>query len=107
MNKCVYIHKRLDTGQVFYVGEGSYNRPHGIYGRNSHWRNIVNKCGYEVVILYTRLSKEEALDREANLKELYGFENLSNMVPGRETTVEGIKRTQQTKDRISITKTGG
>ena len=98
MSKCVYIHIRNDTGEVFYVGEGSYKRPYVKSGRNAHWKNIVKKAGYEVIVLYTRLTKEIALDKEAELKELYGMENLVNMLDGHESIKQ---HTQETKDKMS------
>ena len=85
MDKCVYIHKRPDTKEVFYVGEGGYTRPFSKSSRSDDWNFIVDTYGIEIIVLYTRLSKDEALNRDHALKDLYGFENLVNKLPGRES----------------------
>ena len=48
----VYEHTRPDTGNVFYVGKGSFKRAYSKAKRNKHWHNIVNKAqGFSVNII--------------------------------------------------------
>jgi hypothetical protein len=63
----VYVHKRKDTGEIFYVGKGTKNRYKYTYGRNSYWKNIATKYGFESEILYFFDSEEEAFNREISL----------------------------------------
>lgn len=86
----VYQHRRLDNGEVFYVGIGSkdtrayYNR-----SRNIHWHNIANKHGYSVEITHRDLCWEEACSIEQYLISFYGRRDLNegslvNMTSGGE-----------------------
>jgi hypothetical protein len=69
----VYQHIRKDTNEVFYVGIGKEEkRAYSKYCRNSHWRNIVNKTGYYVEIIYSDLPWELACNMEQYLIESYG-----------------------------------
>lgn len=71
----VYRHRRLDDYSVFYIGIGNqpnYYRARTKGGRNSHWINVVKKCGFEYEILFSGLSKEDAVDCEIFLISLYG-----------------------------------
>ena len=51
-NFYVYVHRTADTGRIFYVGKGTKNRAWTKGSRNLHWRNIVNKHGYTVEIVF-------------------------------------------------------
>ena len=103
----VYFHRRKDTNEVFYVGIGdkekrAYKKSNR--GHNHYWKNIVNKVGYDVEIVYTDLTWDEACELEIKYiadfgrKDL-GLGNLVNMTDGG----EGRKRphTDQTKRKIS------
>jgi hypothetical protein len=86
-DKVVYRHRRLDDNSVFYVGIGNKRRPFIKIGRNSYWKNIVNKCGYYVEIIQENLSLEDAKELEVFLISLYGRKDiktgiLSNMSDG-------------------------
>lgn len=77
MNKyCVYLHKRKDNGNVFYVGEGTLLRPYSKGSRNKKWHEIVNSIGYEISIVKSKLSKTEALELESSL--IKNYQNLVN-----------------------------
>lgn len=94
MKTVIYRHIRLDTNEVFYIGIGKERRPYSKHGRNKHWHNIVNKCGYEVQILKTDLTKEDACELESILISYYGRKDLGlgtlvNMTDGGEG-VNGI-----------------
>ena len=69
----VYIHRRNDTNEVFYIGKGiDIKRSKSKVSRNIHWWNIVNKYGYSIEILYDDLTDEEAQTREIELISEYG-----------------------------------
>jgi len=82
----VYLHKRNDTGKVFYVGIGNSTRRAFSKGsRNKHWHNIVNKCGYTIEITHTNIIWKEACSIEKYLisffRELNG-KDLCNLNDG-------------------------
>lgn len=45
MTFVVYLHRRNDTGDVFYVGKGRGRRAKARYGRNRWWKHVVEKAG--------------------------------------------------------------
>lgn len=63
-NYCVYLHKRKTDGVVFYVGSGRPERPYWSGGRTKDWSSTVEKFGYEVEIILSNLTKQEAIERE-------------------------------------------
>ena len=77
-NKVVYIHRKKTNMEIFYVGIGNINRPYqkGIKDRNKFWHNTVNKYGYVIEIIRTKLSKKEAFDIEKDLIELIGRKDI-------------------------------
>lgn len=94
----VYEHLKPNTGEVFYIGKGSKNRAYETRSRNNHWTNIVNKYGLEVNIIYNNLTNKEAGQKEIDLIEFYGLDNLCNMTQGGDGCVS-LK--QESKDKIS------
>lgn len=62
----VYIHIRLDTGEVFYVGKGSNGRAFSIHSRNRYWGFITNKTGWIASIVQDGMS-----EINANLLEMW------------------------------------
>jgi len=81
-NAYVYGHYKADTGELFYIGKGIGKRAWEKRRRNDHWNNTVNKHGYIVKILHENLSEEEAFNKERELIEEVGLQNLANMVEG-------------------------
>lgn len=94
----VYEHLKPNTGEVFYVGKGCANRAYQNRSRNNHWTNIVNKYGLEVNIIYNNLTNKEASQKEIDLIDFYGLDNLCNMTRGGDGCVS-LK--QESKDKIS------
>ncbi|MCR4340838.1 MAG: hypothetical protein NUW01_13240, partial [Gemmatimonadaceae bacterium] len=53
----VYLHRRDDTGEVFYVGKGTrtqkhqYDRSLDRSSRNPHWKRIVAKHGHTAEVV--------------------------------------------------------
>lgn len=69
----VYLHKKPATGQVFYVGSGSPERPYSKKGRTEIWKKTVHELGgFDVEVYKTRLRTDEALHLESCLIKLYG-----------------------------------
>ena len=68
----IYLHRRNDTGEVFYVGKGTGKRAWKKQDRNEHWHRVVNKAGYTVEIIAKGLTDAEAYWVEPLLIEAYG-----------------------------------
>lgn len=61
----VYLHERLDTNAVFYVGKGTTKRVRQKCNRNPHWHRIVAKAGgFNDHLVATGLVESEALELE-------------------------------------------
>jgi DNA polymerase III gamma/tau subunit len=78
----VYGHYKKDTGELFYIGKGTKKRAWLKRRKNPHWSNVVNKHGLEVRILEDFLTEEQAFQREKELIEEIGLENLTNLTEG-------------------------
>jgi len=107
----VYEHIRNDNNEVFYVGIGEEEgRAYVKYGRNPHWKNIVNKVGYTVNIIHKDIDWGEAKKIEILLIEKYGRKNLGlgnlvNMTDGGEG-VFGLIMSEETRQKIGEAKKG-
>ena len=107
-NYYVYIHRRKDNNEVFYVGisrMGKYVRLKIKAGRNSLWQRIVDKYGYYGEIIHDNLSKDEAVKIEISLIRSYGRINLksgclANLTDGGDGSLECL-RSNETKVQIS------
>ena len=66
MKHYVYLHRRNDTNEVFYVGKGSGDRAYQFSPsrRTIHWQNIVKKAGITAEIVEWFNTKEEAFNAE-------------------------------------------
>jgi hypothetical protein len=112
-NAYLYIHRRLDTNDVFYVGIGiekKFKRAFTTHCRNKWWKNIVKKTGFVVDIIYKNISWEQACKYEINLISMYGRKdlnkgNLVNMTSGGEGALNAI-RSEETRKKMSIIMTG-
>jgi len=97
----VYQHRRLDTGEVFYVGVGiGKKRAYERTRRNKHWLNVTNKTEYVVEILQEGLSWDEARQEEIKLIAHYGRRDLGkgplvNMTDGGDGSLGVIKTPEQ------------
>lgn len=68
----VYVHRRLSTGEPFYVGKGAGQRAYMFKGRNEHWNRIVSKDGGRNLTFVARgLDEELAFFAEVELIEKY------------------------------------
>lgn len=99
----VYINKRLDNKEIFYVGiSKGISRPYSKSGRNNWWKKIVEKTDYEVFIIKDDISWKEACIIEISLiKELKELgNNLCNLTNGGEGTL-GYLFTEEHKKKLS------
>lgn len=101
----VYVHKRLDTGAVFYVGKGFARRAYSRQGRNPHWRYIVAKHGFEAVIVKAGLSEQCAFSLEKIIIGSVGFKNLTNVTTGGEG-FSGGRHTEESRRKLSASLRG-
>ena len=102
---CVYAHVKPD-GTIFYIGKGLKRRAKDIRNRNKHWNNVVNKYGFDAVILADSLTNEQAINEEIKLIEHFKkFGTLTNMTDGGEG-LTGYKMSEKAKQSIRDTKWG-
>ena len=84
-NFYVYLHKRLDTNEIFYVGIGKTPPPHKVWKHNTKysrafektkrtqfWKNIICKTDYSVEIYFESENEAEVKLKEQELIMLYG-----------------------------------
>lgn len=102
-----YVHIRLDTNKIFYVGKGKGNRYLSFSRRNNHWKNIVNKHGFEAKILCNGLSEKSSFETERSLIAILKSVGipLSNMTNGGEGP-SGMIHSESTKKKWSLAKIG-
>lgn len=93
----VYIHIRLDTKKVFYVGKGKGRRAFGSNQRNKHWTAIVAKAGFDVHFVATGLTEEDAFKLEKETISYYGRANLVNYTDGGDGS-SGAKKSPEFKE---------
>lgn len=103
---CLYRHLK-PNGEVFYIGIGKdLKRPYNKISRSKYWKNKVSKYpDYEVQILKTGLTKEEACELEIILIDYYKRADccggtLVNLTNGGESTYGRIMEQWQ-KDKMS------
>lgn len=70
--KVLYIHIRLDTKKIFYVGIGTKQRAYSKHNRNNIWKKITKKTKYIVKILKENLTPNKAKKLEIKLISKYG-----------------------------------
>lgn len=108
---CLYLHTKSESKEVFYVGIGNARRPYAKGKRRSKlWRRVVNKYGYEVIILADNLTREQACDMEKYLIKYYGRRDLGtgtlvNMTEGGEGS-KGYITSEETKAKQSAANKG-
>ena len=102
----VYLHKRNDTNEVFYVGIGKTDkRAFSKHSRNKYWKHIVEKVGYTIDILVSQTPWEDACKLEKLLIEKYGRRDLGmgslvNMTDGGEGNL-GLIFSDETIQKMS------
>ena len=129
MKNCyVYIHKKADTKEIFYVGIGNqlkYKRAYELTKtrRSKEWTQVFEKHGVEVEIYADNLTRKQAIEIEISIIDKYGridlgtgvlvnmtkggdgFYELSYEVKNRNPRNRGQKRaehaTQITKEKLT------
>lgn len=104
----LYIHKRKDNGVIFYVGIGVGKRPYskGKKQRNFRWFEIVEEAGgFDVEILKTDMTWEEAGNLEVKMIAFYGREDkglgtLCNLTDGKDGCLGRIVPKSQIKSMV-------
>lgn len=96
----VYLHRKLSDNSVFYVGKGCGSRAWNQHGRNKYWKNIVNKHGLEVEILFDNLDENTALqvEKDTILEFKYFGYSLCNITEGGESP----RFTKETLEKLSV-----
>lgn len=90
----VYLHRRKDNREVFYVGKGRRWRENSKANRNNHWHSVVDKYGYYVEVVESNLDNKTACDIERSLISFFGYDNLCNYTYGGEGS-EGYKHKKE------------
>lgn len=112
-NSYVYVHKRIDNGDVFYVGIGVYRKDNKYArafktSRSIFWKNVASKTGYDVVITNDFLTWKDACLIEKELISHFGRKNLGlgtlvNLTNGGEGSVGRVfKHTEESKRKIGL-----
>jgi len=102
----VYLHRRLDNNEVFYIGIGNNRKRAGNRStRNNLWKKIVAKTDYKIDIVFEDISLKEAQEAEILLIKLYGRKNigtgtLANLTDGGEKN-DGIIRSEEWRKQHS------
>jgi NUMOD3 motif len=97
-----YIHKKKDTGAVFYVGKGSDKRAFDYVARNIYWKRIAKKHRVISEIVKEFDDEHSAFEHEKYLIEFYKNKKtkLANFTMGGEGVV-GYKHTTAALKRLS------
>lgn len=100
----VYLHRKADTGEIFYVGEGIRGRLFEESGRNKHWTNTAEKHGFVVEIAKSGfVSITEALAHEVEMIALCKKQGipLVNLTDGGEGSLK-TEQTDKNKENIML-----
>lgn len=101
----VYLHRKKDNDQIFYVGKGKDRRYLSKSGRNLHWKNTILKHDYYSIKVQEFLSEEYALELEEFLIQEIGLSKLcnKNYFNGGQS---GYNHSENSKLKMSISKKG-
>jgi hypothetical protein len=99
----VYVHRRNDTGEIFYVGKGCGKRAWKKSTRSEWWKRIEAKHGRTVEIIYKGLTEDEAFRLERETIDRIGANNLCNLNSG---GMGGVVPSEQTRKRMSAAQIG-
>lgn len=111
----IYLHRRNDTGEVFYVGKGThsekhkYNRAYYSKKRNAIWNSIIAKTGYTVELIADFFNESDCFDMERDLIRFYKRKSdggsLCNLTAGGDGHF-GYSPTQKTREKLRAISTG-
>ena len=102
-----YVHRRADTGEVFYIGKGSGKRFAATQYRSTFWTRIVAKYGIAIEVVAYFFDEIAAFDHERLLIAEYRASGtrLVNMSDGGEGS-SGMKMSDKAKQLISTANKG-
>lgn len=100
-NNLVYIHIRKSDNLPFYIGIGDRKRSIRKDNRTLHWKRVVAKHGYEVLIIANNLSRDSACRIEIALIKRYRDLNypLVNVTSGGD---EGFQHSEEARVRMGL-----
>lgn len=103
----VYVHRRADSGEVFYVGKGKNQRAYCVKRRGPYWDRIVEKHGVSIEIVEHFDEERDAFDRECALIAQFRAAGvaLANLTDGGDGA-SGAKRSAETRARMSASNKG-
>lgn len=118
-NNCfVYLYKRKDNDQIFYIGRGKHKRQNSKYIRagnikshNPNTRNVASKYGFYYVIVKDNITFKESCELEIKLINEIGIDNLTNITLGGEGTLglthwKGKKHKLETIEKMRLSQKG-
>jgi hypothetical protein len=105
MKHKVYLHRRTDTGEIYYVGRGRGNRPRQFTrGRNLAWHKIYSRVGCEVEVIAEYEDEGMAAAHEqiciAMCRELHI--SIVNRKSGGFDKSESLSHTHETRKKQSV-----
>lgn len=105
----IYLHRRADTGEVFYVGKGThthkkqYERAFVTKKRSKFWNAIVAKCGHSIELIADFFTEADAFAMERDLIALYGRRrdggSLCNLTLGGDGS-SGLEKSFETLEKL-------
>lgn len=112
-----YVYMHISPSGKRYIGITSKKPEHRwnhgkAYWQNQYFTNAINKYGWDNFkhnVLFSNLSKKEACEKEKALIALYKSNNPQygyNLSQGGENPAEGVKHSEETKARMSLSRTG-
>lgn len=102
-----YVHRRADTGEVFYVGKGCGNRLNFTHQRSEYWNRVVAKHGFVAEFVAFFIENCHAMDHEVCLIAEYRAAGaaLVNHTNGGEGT-SGWTHTDRAREKMSAAQRG-
>lgn len=103
----VYVHRRADTGEVFYIGKGSGKRAWATQYRTEYWHRVKSKYGIVIQILERFEKESDAFKHEKAIIALHRAAGLRicNITDGGEGA-SGMVMTEVAKAKISAANKG-
>lgn len=98
-NRCVYVHRKLSDGSIFYVGKGTKKRARSGRNRSVYWQRVADKYGWKLEIIQENISDAQAFLLEKKLISEIGREKLCNMTDGGEGC-QGRKISESHKSKL-------
>mgnify|MGYP003732590071 CR=1 FL=1 len=97
---CVYVHRKITDGSIFYVGKArGHKRARSKSARSEYWKRVERKHGRTVHIVSEGLSNDEACELEMFLISEIGRDSLVNMTDGGEGT-PGRFVSEETREKV-------